>query len=76
MPKALLDGPVGVPGVRLGDGAPALHTDPGHSLCSLFPPQAAVASLPLRYVIVMKKDRPEGRSFLLGQRIFFAGLAR
>ena len=39
--------PVAVPGVRLGGGAPALHTDPGHSLSSLTLPQAALASLPL-----------------------------
>ena len=38
--------PVAVPGVRLADGAAALHTDRGHSLGSLHPPQAAVASLP------------------------------
>ena len=40
--------PVAVPGVRLGDGAPALHTDRCHSLPSLFPPLAAVGSLPLK----------------------------
>ena len=39
--------PVAVPGVRLADGAAALHTDRGHSLPSLFPPLAAVGSLPL-----------------------------
>ena len=38
--------PVAVPSVRLGDGAPALHTDRGHSLPSLPPPPAAVGSLP------------------------------
>jgi len=38
--------PVAVPGVRLGDDAPALPTDRCHSLSSLFPPLAAVASLP------------------------------
>ena len=37
---------VAVPGVRLADGAAALHTDRGHSLCSLYLPLAAVASLP------------------------------
>ena len=40
-------GPVAVPCVRLGDGAPALHTDRGHSLRSLYPPQAALPSLPV-----------------------------
>ena len=39
--------PVAVPGVRLADGAAALHTDRSHSLSSLFPPPAAVASLPV-----------------------------
>ena len=39
--------PVAVPGVRLADGAAALHTDRGHSLPSLHPPPAAVGSLPL-----------------------------
>ena len=38
--------PVAVPCVRLGDGAPALHTDRGHSLRSLHLPQAALPSLP------------------------------
>ena len=37
---------VAVPGVRLADGAAALHTDRGHSLRSLLPPQAALPSLP------------------------------
>ena len=41
--------PVAVPGVRLADGAAALHTDRGHSLCSLYPPLAADASLPPPY---------------------------
>ena len=40
-------GPVAVPCVRLGDRAPALHTDRGHSLRSLYPPQAALPSLPV-----------------------------
>ena len=39
--------PVAVPGVRLAVGAAALHTDRCHSLCSLTPPPAAVASLPI-----------------------------
>jgi len=39
--------PVAVPGVRLADGATALHTDRCHSLSSLHPPPAAVASLPV-----------------------------
>ena len=39
--------PVAVPGVRLGDSTPALHTDRCHSLSSLSPPPAAVASLPV-----------------------------
>ena len=38
--------PVGVPGVRLDDAAPSLHTDPGHSLASFLPPPAAVGSFP------------------------------
>ena len=38
--------PVAVPGVRLADGAAALHTDRGHSLRSLLPPPAALPSLP------------------------------
>ena len=38
--------PVAVPGVRLADGAAALHTDRGHSLRSLCPPPAALPSLP------------------------------
>ena len=37
---------VAVPGVRLADGAAALHTDRGHSLRSLHPPLAALPSLP------------------------------
>ena len=36
---------VAVPCVRLGDGAPALHTDRGHSLRSLHLLQAALPSL-------------------------------
>jgi len=39
--------PVAVPGVRLADCAAALHTDRCHSLSSLHPPPAAVASLPV-----------------------------
>ena len=38
--------PVAVPGVCLGDRAPALHTDRCHSLASFLPPPAAVSSLP------------------------------
>ena len=38
--------PVAVPGVRLADGAAALHTDRGHSFGSLLPPPAALPSLP------------------------------
>ena len=34
----LRNDPVGVPGVRLAVGAAALHTDPSHSLRSLYPP--------------------------------------
>ena len=41
--------PVAVPGVRLADSAASLHTDRGHSLRSLFPPQAALPSLPVPY---------------------------
>ncbi len=39
--------PVAVPGVRLADGAAALHTDRCHSLSSLYLPPAALASLPI-----------------------------
>ena len=39
--------PVAVPGVRLADGAAALHTDRCHSLRSLLLPLAALPSLPL-----------------------------
>ena len=38
--------PVAVPGVRLADGAAALHTDRCHSLPSLPLPPAALGSLP------------------------------
>ena len=38
--------PVAVPGVRLADGAAALHTDRCHSFPSLHLPQAALGSLP------------------------------
>jgi len=38
--------PVAVPGVRLADGAAALHTDRCHSLGSLYLPPAALPSLP------------------------------
>jgi len=38
--------PVAVPGVRLAVGAAALHTDRCHSLRSLYPPPAALPSLP------------------------------
>ena len=38
--------PVAVPGVRLADGAAALHTDRCHSLGSLHLPPAALPSLP------------------------------
>jgi len=44
--------PVAVPGVRLGDGAPSLHADRGHSLRSLHPPPAALPSLPQRATLV------------------------
>ena len=33
--RTAVDNPVAVPGVRLGDSAPALHTDRSHSLPSL-----------------------------------------
>ncbi len=39
--------PVAVPGVRLGDDAPALPTDRCHALRSLYLPLAALPSLPL-----------------------------
>jgi len=38
--------PFAVPGVRLADGAAALHTDRGNSLASLHLPPAALGSLP------------------------------
>ena len=38
--------PVVVPGIFVGDGAPSSAADHCHSLGSLNPPQAAVASLP------------------------------
>ena len=38
--------PVVVPGIFVADGAASSSADRGHSLCSLFPPPAAVASLP------------------------------
>ena len=38
--------PVVVPGIFVGDEAPSSSADHGHSLSSLFPPPAAVASLP------------------------------
>ena len=53
--------PVAVPCVRLGDGAPALHTDRGHSLRSLHLPQAALPSLPYNnftnYAVSICKSR-------------------
>ena len=39
--------PVAVPGIFLADGAASSSADRCHSLGSLFPPQAAVASLPM-----------------------------
>ena len=41
--------PIAVPGVRLADGAAALHTDRGHSLGTLLPPPAALPSLPTSF---------------------------
>ena len=38
---------LGCPVNVLGDGAPSSLTDPGHSLRSLYPPQAALPSLPI-----------------------------
>jgi len=38
--------PVAVPGIFLADSAASSAADRGHSLSSLYPPQAAVASLP------------------------------
>ena len=49
----LLDDPVGVPGVRLADGAAALHTDPGHSLRSL---DSATGGAPIAPLL----GRPKG----------------
>ena len=51
----LLDDPVGVPGVRLADGAAALHTDPGHSLRSLDSATggAPIAPLLLSYIFLL-----------------------
>jgi hypothetical protein len=51
MPSALLDDPVAVPDKIFGLSLFLDFIDRGHSLCSLYPPLAAVASLPLRYVI-------------------------
>ena len=45
--------PVAVPGVRLADGAAALHTDRGHSLRSLHPPPAALPSLPIAGPVIV-----------------------
>jgi len=42
----LISPPVAVPGVLLADGAAVLHTDRSHSLRSLYPPPAALPSLP------------------------------
>ena len=49
-----------VSGVRLADGADSLHTGRGHSLRSLYLPQAALPSLPL----------PAYRAALLCQRAY------
>ena len=40
-------GSVAVPDIFLGDKAPSSAIDRGHSLRSLYPPQAALPSLPL-----------------------------
>ena len=45
--------PVAVPGVRLADGAAALHTDRCHSLRSLYPPPAALPSLPIAGPVIV-----------------------
>ena len=44
---------VAVPGVRLGDSAPALHTDRCHSLRSLYLPLAALPSLPIAGPVIV-----------------------
>ena len=46
------------PAVAAPDGAGLRLADRSHSLCSLHPPLAAVASLPLRYVILLNKKGP------------------
>ena len=46
-------GPLAVPGVRLADGAAALHTDRSHSLASFLLPQAAVGSLPIAVPVIV-----------------------
>ena len=46
--------------------APALHTDPCHSLRSLDPPQAALTSLPV------KIGNANTKASYFGRRFFFA----
>ena len=45
---------VAVPGVRLADVAASLHTDRCHSLRSLYPPQAAIPSLPTSFATLSR----------------------
>ena len=52
------------PAVASSDGADLRLADRCHSLCSLSPPPAAVASLPLRYVIFPNKKALFGEPFL------------
>ena len=56
------DGPVAVPGIFVGDGAPSSSADRGPSLCSLIPPLAALASLPVKIGNANTKQRTTERS--------------
>ena len=51
------DGPVAVPGIFVGDGAPSSSADRCHSLSSLIPPLAALASLPVKIGNANTKQR-------------------
>ena len=54
--RAAIRRTVAVPGVRLADGAAALHTDRGHSLRSLLPPPAALPSLPTSFATLSRQS--------------------
>ena len=59
--------PVAVPSIFVVDKATSSSADRCHSLWSLFPPQAALPSLPLRYVISYNNSpwqMPRGVSLL------------